>query len=58
MNSKDLLHEELAPARTEHQKTALQRQIEATDGQIDELVYELYELGEEEIAIVEGDSYG
>jgi hypothetical protein len=30
-----------------------QRQIEATDREIDALVYELYELNEEEIAIVE-----
>jgi len=30
-----------------------QRQIEATDGQIDALVYELYGLTEEEIKIVE-----
>jgi hypothetical protein len=33
--------------------TSLQRQIEATDGQIDALVYELYELTEEEIRVVE-----
>ena len=33
---------------------AFQRQIEATDGQIDALVYELYGLTEEEIGIVEG----
>jgi len=32
----------------------LQRQIEATDQQIDALVYELYDLTAEEIAIVEG----
>jgi hypothetical protein len=32
----------------------LQRQIEATDQQIDQLVYELYGLTEEEIKIVEG----
>jgi hypothetical protein len=31
----------------------LQRQIEATDGQVDKLVYELYGLTEE-IKIVEG----
>jgi len=31
-----------------------QRQIEATDRQIDALVYELYELTEDEIRIVEG----
>ena len=32
----------------------LSRQIEATDGAINKLVYELYGLTEEEIAIVEG----
>ena len=31
----------------------LQRQIDATDGQIDRLGYELYRLTEEEIGIVE-----
>ena len=31
-----------------------ERQIEAVDGQIDRLVYELYGLAEEEIEIVEG----
>lgn len=36
-------------------KTILQRQIEATDAQIDRLVYALYGLTEEEIAIVEGE---
>jgi hypothetical protein len=34
-------------------KTMLQRPIDATDRQIDRLVVELYELTEEEIAIVE-----
>ncbi|MBM3189598.1 MAG: restriction endonuclease subunit M, partial [Chloroflexi bacterium] len=48
------LHKELAAARTPHDKTLLQRQIEATDRQIDALVYELYDLTAEEIAIVEG----
>jgi type I restriction-modification system DNA methylase subunit len=48
------LHKQLASAKTEHEKTALQRQIDATDRQIDELVYELYGLTEEEIRIVEG----
>jgi len=41
-------------ARLEQEKTMLSRQIEATDGAIDKLVYELYGLTEEEIAIVEG----
>jgi len=48
------LQKQLAAARTEHDKTALQRQIDATDRQIDELVYEFYGLTEEEVAIVEG----
>jgi hypothetical protein len=51
------LHKQLASAKTEHEKTALQRQIDATDKQIDELVYELYGLTEEEIRIVGGSSY-
>jgi hypothetical protein len=34
------------------QKSLLQTQIDATDAQIDRLVYDLYELTEEEIAIV------
>jgi hypothetical protein len=48
------LHKKLAAANTDHEKTNLQRQIEATDRQIDRLVYELYELTDEEIRIVEG----
>ena len=47
------LHKQLPQARTPHEQTALERQIEATDRQIDALVYELYGLTEEEIAIVE-----
>ncbi len=47
------LHEQLAKARTNYEQTLLQRQIEATDEQIDKLVYELYGLTEEEIKIVE-----
>jgi hypothetical protein len=48
------LNKQLVSAKTTHEKTALQRQIEATDKQIDSLVYELYGLTEEEIRIVEG----
>ena len=47
------LHKQLAAAKTSHEKTAFQRQIDATDKQIDQLVYELYGLTEEEIRIVE-----
>jgi hypothetical protein len=42
-------------ANTHQERTVIQRQIDATDKQIDALVYELYGLTEEEITIVEGD---
>ena len=48
------LHKELARATIPQTKTVLQRQIDTTDRQIDRLVYELYELTEEEIKIVVG----
>jgi hypothetical protein len=47
------LSSQLQRARTDQERTVLERQIEATDGQIDKLVYELYGLTEEEIAIIE-----
>jgi len=47
------LHKRLGEVRTEHEKEVLRRQIEATDRQIDQLVYELYGLSDEEIKIVE-----
>jgi hypothetical protein len=40
-------------ARDPRTSEQLQRQIESTDKQIDRLVYELYDLTEEEIKIVE-----
>jgi len=48
------LHKDLQAAKTDHEKLFLQRQIDATDKQIDQLVYELYGLTDEEIRIVEG----
>ena len=42
-------------AGTADQRTVLERQIAATDRQIDRLVYELYDLTDEEIAMVEAD---
>ena len=48
------LHKQLSTAKTDHAKTNLQRQIDATDAQIDKLVYELYGLSTDEIKIVEG----
>jgi len=50
------LHKQLSEARTPQEQTALQRRIEATDKQIDALVYELYGLTEDEITIIEGQS--
>jgi hypothetical protein len=47
------LHKRLAAEQAPHVKTALQLQIEATDRQIDALVYELYRFTAEEIQIVE-----
>ncbi len=46
------LHKNLATA-TDKQKPFIQRQINETDKEIDELVYQLYGLTNEEIAIVE-----
>jgi hypothetical protein len=48
------LHRQLAAARTPQERTALERQITATDAEIDRLVYDLYGLTEDEIRIVEG----
>ncbi len=47
------LKNQLAEAKISQDTNILQRQIEATDNQIDTLVYELYGLTEEEIKIVE-----
>ena len=47
------LHRQLSSPAPEEERTLLARHIEATDRQIDRLVYELYDLTEEEIGIVE-----
>jgi hypothetical protein len=49
------LHRQLASAKSEAQRGAIQRQIEATDAEIDRLVYDLYGLTKDEIAIVQGE---
>ncbi len=48
------LYKHLNSAKTPDDKTQIQRQIDAADKEIDQLVYELYGLTEEEIGIVEG----
>lgn len=48
------LHRRLPSVQSTHDRNLIQRQIEATDREIDRLVYELYELTPAEIAVVEG----
>jgi len=48
--------EQLAKTTTETDKAMLRRQIDATDQERDNLVYEVYELTPEELAIVERSS--
>lgn len=48
------LNVQRAATKTPQDKNQIQRQIDATDRQIDQLVYALYGLTEEEIALVEG----
>ena len=55
VNSMLGLHKQLATAKSAAQKTMIQRQIDATDAEIDRLVHDLYGLTAEEIAIVEGE---
>ncbi|MBU1209616.1 MAG: N-6 DNA methylase [Proteobacteria bacterium] len=47
------LQENYYSAKTGDKKIAIERQIGATDHQINQLIYELYDLSEEEIKIVE-----
>jgi hypothetical protein len=47
------LHTDLAVAKSPEAQTHLQREIAATDRTIDQLVYQLYGLTAEEIAVVE-----
>jgi type I restriction-modification system DNA methylase subunit len=47
------LNQQLAAAKTPQDTTLLQRQLYATDRQIDQLVYQLYGLTDEEIELVE-----
>ena len=46
-------NKQLAAAKTPQEETVLERQIAATDRRIDQLVYELYGLTEEEINLIE-----
>ncbi len=48
------LNKRLAAAKAPHEKEVRAGMIDATDRQIDRLVYELYGLTEDEVAVVEG----
>jgi len=52
-DSMSSLYQRWTTATIAHDRTIIQWQIEATDRQIDRLVYELYGLTDDEIAIVE-----
>ena len=47
------LHKKLAKAKVPDEKTKIRCQIDSTDKQIDSLVYQLYNLTPNEIAIIE-----
>jgi hypothetical protein len=49
-----VLKSKIEKTKTPTEHTAIERQIQATDNQIDQLVYQLYGLTPEEIKIVEG----
>jgi len=51
--SGDYKEEQLRKAKTPHEQESIQRQVAATDKQIDQLVHELCGLTEEEVRIVE-----
>ena len=53
VDSMTSLNKQLASAKSAAQKVVLQRQITATDAEIDRLVYDLYGLTDDEIALVE-----
>jgi hypothetical protein len=47
------IKQKLVTAKESHMKNILKRRIEATDKQINQLVYQLYDLTKREIKIVE-----
>ncbi len=50
------LNHELAEAKSPPARTPIERRIDATDGEIDRLVFELYGLTDEEMQIVSGET--
>ena len=52
------LHRRLPAASTEHARRLIEMRVEATDREIDRLVYGLYDLAPDEIAVVEASAGG
>jgi hypothetical protein len=50
------LHKQIANSNFDSEKEPIERQIKSTDKKIDQLVYQLYGLTEEEIKVVEGEA--
>jgi len=48
------LHNCFSPTNAPEEKNMLQRQIEATDAEINRVVYKVYGLTDDEIRVVEG----
>ncbi len=48
------LSKKMVDMKTDHEKNSLQRQINAVDEQVNQLVYKLYALTEDEVKLVEG----
>jgi len=55
VNRMQQLNKRLAAPKNPNDQVQVEREIETTDGQIDQLVYELYGLTEEESKIVEAE---
>jgi hypothetical protein len=53
MNTHDRIRDLSSATKTDHDKTAVHRQIDSADRQIDQLVYQLYGLTDDEIRMVE-----
>jgi hypothetical protein len=49
----ETLHVQLRPSRVEHERRLLERQLDAAARRLDTLVYDLYGLTDDEIALVE-----
>jgi type I restriction-modification system DNA methylase subunit len=56
VDSMQTLHKQLRTTKSSAEKEVLQRQIDTTDAEINRMVYALYGLTDDDMAIVEGDT--